>query len=83
MELHTDLEGKLPVKIIDMVDKLEYRNHPNKCTGFFHQVSIPNYLVSRIERKTVFMLNSTRIKNKMHIYMYIKSGNYRNIYAIM
>ena len=42
VELHTDLEGKLPVKIIDMVDKMEYKYYPNKCTGFVQQVSIPN-----------------------------------------
>lgn len=31
VELHTDLERKLPFRILDMVDKPEYTYYPNKC----------------------------------------------------
>ena len=39
MELHTDLEAKLPWKVIDMVDKSEYKYYPNKCAGYIESVS--------------------------------------------
>ena len=39
VELHTDLEAKLPWKVIDMVDKSEYKYYPNKCAGYIESVS--------------------------------------------
>ena len=40
MELHTNLERKLPLKILDMVDKSEYAYYPNRCTGYLRRVGI-------------------------------------------
>ncbi|XP_045160098.2 transient receptor potential cation channel subfamily A member 1-like isoform X2 [Mercenaria mercenaria] len=33
VELHTDLERKLPFRILEMVDKSEYTYYPNKCAS--------------------------------------------------
>ncbi|XP_060594443.1 transient receptor potential cation channel subfamily A member 1-like isoform X2 [Ruditapes philippinarum] len=38
VELHTDLERKLPFKILDVVDKAEYTFYPNKCIGHLEKI---------------------------------------------
>ncbi|XP_052283274.1 transient receptor potential cation channel subfamily A member 1-like isoform X2 [Dreissena polymorpha] len=35
VELHTSLERKLPMRLLNMVDKAEYTYYPNKCSGRF------------------------------------------------
>ncbi|WAR23312.1 TRPA1-like protein [Mya arenaria] len=38
VELHTSLERRLPLKILDMVDKSELVYFPNKCSGRFQGI---------------------------------------------
>lgn len=47
VELHTDLERKLPIRILDMVDKPEYTYFPNKCMGHLQKVSFQICLLFR------------------------------------
>lgn len=38
VELHTNLERKLPLKILNFVDKSEYTHYPNKCMGHLEKI---------------------------------------------
>ncbi|KAL4235703.1 Transient receptor putative cation channel subfamily A member 1 [Mactra antiquata] len=38
VQLHTDLESKLPLRILDVVDKSEYTYYPNKCIGHIRKM---------------------------------------------
>ena len=39
VQLHTDLERKLPWGILDMVDKCEQKHYPNKCSAHLNKVT--------------------------------------------
>ena len=38
VELHTELERRLPAKLLEKVDKIKHREYPNKC-GKYVRVS--------------------------------------------
>ena len=49
VELHTDLEGKIPRSILKYVDKTDYKVYP-KCTGnIFSRVGIPTCSYAQCE----------------------------------
>ena len=43
VELHTNLEAKLPLKLLEMVDKPEYTYYPNKCSGQLSKVGFISF----------------------------------------